>query len=477
MADTISWSATKDDELEDGPLLGADTSGDAPTAQGKRTYSSVGQVLRQLLPSLVGNFSIGYNYSIIEWALNWNSARISAELRGMVLSGALFGCMAGMLVFGYAGDRLGRHRAMFLTLCMIVLGAVGCGSAFGDAPMRQLVLWRFVLGTGLGGMYPLSAVSAAESEQQQQGSAQGGWLQGKEMRVGTVFCCGAFGSVAAPLLVSLVSVLGLEPGAAWRVVLILGGLPTLCILPGAAAKAFPAPDEEKTASRQPAKDDDELSHWEVLRRLIGTAGSWFLFDVVVFGVMTAMPDISRQILGHGSTASMALSTAAISSVTVPASILSLVLCRDSAFGRKRLQQIGFLVNSMGLFLLAFVYHNRDHHEGGDALLTMAYVCMIFMINFGTPMTTFMLPAETFPPSIRSTCNGVSAAVGKMGAIVGAAAFAPFDRDEGLTLTLGLCTVFSIMGALLTTLFTVGGRKNAVGGVAADGGSPTHGALS
>ena len=42
----------------------------------------------------------------------------------------------------------------------------------------------------------------------------------------------------------------------------------------------------------------------------------------------------------------------------------------------------------------------------------------FFIQFGPNMTTFVLPSEVFPVSMRTTGHGIAAGVGKLGAFVG-----------------------------------------------------------
>ncbi|KAM0066956.1 Low affinity inorganic phosphate transporter 3 [Helianthus debilis subsp. tardiflorus] len=51
-----------------------------------------------------------------------------------------------------------------------------------------------------------------------------------------------------------------------------------------------------------------------------------------------------------------------------------------------------------------------------------YSLTFFFANFGPNATTFVVPAEIFPARLRSTCHGISAASGKLGAILGAFGF-------------------------------------------------------
>lgn len=53
-----------------------------------------------------------------------------------------------------------------------------------------------------------------------------------------------------------------------------------------------------------------------------------------------------------------------------------------------------------------------------ALSFIALLCLVgFFQNFGPNTTTFVIPGELFPTRYRSTCHGVSAASGKLGAII------------------------------------------------------------
>ena len=51
-----------------------------------------------------------------------------------------------------------------------------------------------------------------------------------------------------------------------------------------------------------------------------------------------------------------------------------------------------------------------------------YGFTFFFANFGPNATTFIVPAEIFPARLRSTCHGISAAAGKIGAIAGTLGF-------------------------------------------------------
>lgn len=102
------------------------------------------------------------------------------------------------------------------------------------------------------------------------------------------------------------------------------------------------------------------------------------------------------------------------SMSVPAMILSILLLKYMS--TKTLQIAGFLLIAVMFTLLASAFVPlRDGH--GDILFTL-YCLLLFSLSFGPNLTTFILPAQTYPKEIRATFNGISAACGKVGAFTG-----------------------------------------------------------
>jgi Na+/melibiose symporter-like transporter len=71
----------------------------------------------------------------------------------------------------------------------------------------------------------------------------------------------------------------------------------------------------------------------------------------------------------------------------------------------------------------------------------------------SPPQTFMLPSMTFSRPIRSTLNGICAASGKIGALLGAVLFLPLATWVGDAQVIKLCACVSLVGAIFTLFFT------------------------
>lgn len=69
------------------------------------------------------------------------------------------------VVFGLLGDKFGRKGAYGWTLAiMIAMTVLSASASWGSPPVfiGLFVMWRFLLGFGIGGDYPLSAVITSE---------------------------------------------------------------------------------------------------------------------------------------------------------------------------------------------------------------------------------------------------------------------------------------------------------------------------
>jgi hypothetical protein len=82
-----------------------------------------------------------------------------------------------------------------------------------------------------------------------------------------------------------------------------------------------------------------------------------------------------------------------------------------------------------------------------AILGLSY----FFIQFGPNMTTFVLPSEVFPVSMRTTGHGVAAGIGKLGAFVGVFLVPVLQDHIGLRGLLAVAGVSAVMGFAVTGL--------------------------
>jgi PHS family inorganic phosphate transporter-like MFS transporter len=94
-------------------------------------------------------------------------------------------------------------------------------------------------------------------------------------------------------------------------------------------------------------------------------------------------------------------------------------------GRKPIQMGGFLMLTILFSIIGFGFHKIS--TGG--LFALYCLCNFFQ-NFGPNTTTFIVPGEVFPTRYRSTAHGMSAASGKVGAIIAQALIGPLRNRGG-----------------------------------------------
>jgi PHS family inorganic phosphate transporter-like MFS transporter len=119
-------------------------------------------------------------------------------------------------------------------------------------------------------------------------------------------------------------------------------------------------------------------------------------------------------------------------------------------GRKPIQLVGFAVLTILFVAIGFGYDNLKHIQNG---LLALYVVAQFFFNFGPNATTFIVPGECFPTRYRSTSHGISAAAGKIGAIIAQCVFGPLvhrgaktpDESPWLNHVMQIFSLFMLCG--------------------------------
>ena len=169
--------------------------------------------------------------------------------------------------------------------------------------------------------------------------------------------------------------------------------------------------------------------WKHGKVLLGTAGSWFFLDVAFYGLGLNNAIILSAIgySGGKTMYNIFYNTAVGNLIIVCAGAIPgywVTVATVDTIGRKPIQIMGFAILTILFCIIGFAYHKLS--EGG---LLALYVIAQFFFNFGPNATTFIVPGECFPTRYRSTSHGISAASGKVGAIIAQCVFGPL-RTRG-----------------------------------------------
>lgn len=84
-----------------------------------------------------------------------------------------------------------------------------------------------------------------------------------------------------------------------------------------------------------------------------------------------------------------------------------------------------------------------------ALFLPLFGASYFFAEFGPNTTTFVYPAEIFPVRVRTTCYGIAAAAGKLGAFAGTYALTALLPQIGLGRTSAIVAACAVLGAIVT----------------------------
>ncbi|KAL2921349.1 putative inorganic phosphate transporter 1-4 [Bienertia sinuspersici] len=424
---------------------------------------------------------------------------VSAAVNGVAFCGTL----SGQLFFGWLGDKLGRKKVYGMTLMMMVICSLASGLSFGKEPrtvMASLCFFRFWLGFGIGGDYPLSATIMSEYSNKKTRGAF----------IAAVFAMQGFGNLTGGIFALIVSaafkaafpapsyatnaVDSLVPQAdyVWRIILMFGAIPALVTyywrmkMPETARYTALVANNAKQAATDMSKvlqveiEEDQqnaaalvekrqtqfgLFSKQFLKRhglhLLGTTTCWFLLDIAFYSNNLFQKDIFSAVGWLPKAETMS----ALQEVYMVARAQTLVsLCGTvpgywftvafiDVVGRFFIQLMGFFFMTAFMFGLAIPYHHWTT-PGNHIGFVVMYAFTFFFANFGPNATTFVVPAEIFPARLRSTCHGISSAAGKAGAIVGAFGFLylaqPTDKskaDAGYPAGIGVRNSLIILGGI------------------------------
>ncbi len=435
--------------------------------------------LKAMLTSGMGFFTDAYDLFIIGVVLAiltpiWNLSKFEISLIG---STSLIAAAVGAIIFGRLADYVGRRSIYGFTLIVLAAGAIASALS---PNVIWLLIFRFILGLGIGGDYPLSATLMSEYANRRD--------RGKLITM--VFSMQGAGLILGPLVAIVLLASGMNHDLIWRIMLALGAVPALAtfylrrqiaetprfalamqgdvegatrtvemvtkqqnVLHANTTPVANSPQRKGTASAKSSARPEKswlylLLTSPYLKWILGTAGAWFLLDIAYYGTTISSPLVLKSLNPHATLLTNMVYTLLIFVVAALPGYIVAAFTIDR-LGRKFIQWFGFAMMTLAYGLL-FV---APALTTITAAFLLVYGMSYFFTEFGPNVTTFVYPAEIFPVMVRTTAHGIAAAVGKIGAFIGAFAFPFLLTNYNLPGAMAVAAVISLAGLLLT-VFTL-----------------------
>jgi MFS family permease len=332
-------------------------------------------------------FSLIVGYLLREFSMDTRTA-------GFLNSLTLIASAIGGFLFGFLADRIGRVRALMLSILVYSLSSAAC--AFTHT-IPQLAFFRFILGLGMGGEWTTAAALIAETWR--------GEHRGKAL--GLMQSAYAIGEAIAALVVAIVL-----PHYGWRAVFLVGVLPALAVF-WIQAKV-PEPELWKQRARQGSRPKlASLLRGETLRNGIvaTTMNAFAMFGY--WGLFIWIPGYLSLPIERGGRGLSLTKTTTFFLVLCGGKWLGYALFGffADAYGRKR-PYFAYLVIAAILVPIYGLVHTPFW------LLVLGPLVGFFGIGFFSGFAA--IASEIFPGEIRATAMGLSYNVGR-----GLSAVAPF----------------------------------------------------
>ncbi|KAF8883999.1 major facilitator superfamily domain-containing protein [Infundibulicybe gibba] len=405
-----------------------------------------------VLVSGVALFSDGYNIQIIGYmnvvlADLYPHAQTTA-MKTRLSNSALVGEVVGMLLFGFYIDRWGRKLGMFATTILLVFGIILATAAHGKDPTGMLwmmVIARGIAGVGAGGEYSVCATQATEAADENDFVRKHrGALVASATNASIV---SGFVSSSIVSLIVIAAYGGRATNGVWRICFGIGIILPLFVF-YFRLKIVNSTQFHKHAIRRKTK----FPIWLALRRywkpLLGCAGTWFLYDFIVYPFNLLAPTI---VAGFGPSQTLLQSTgwsALVNCFALPGAIFGF-RSADRLPRAPPHVRTGFSLVAVFGFII------------GGAMVPLRATFPAFVVLFGLFQTflalgpgncTFLVATESFPTPLRGHFLGFSAAMGKVGAAIGTQVF-PAIVASYPTVIKGQQVIF-LIGAGIAVLSTV-----------------------
>ncbi|GAA5895808.1 hypothetical protein JCM6882_001386 [Rhodosporidiobolus microsporus] len=360
------------------------------------------------------------------------------------------GTILGQICIGIVCDLLGRKYGIVLSTVFIVVGIILATASHGAHGSLLGWSWfmtvaRGMTGVGVGGEYPSSSASSVEAANEKMPKKRG-----PVFIMVTNFVLSFGGPLACILyLIVFEAAGGLNANYAtvWRTVFGITAIPPLAVFIFRLRMLNSQLYRKGAIQKSPPYLLTIRYYW---KSIIGTAGAWFLYDFVTFPNGVFSGTIISQIVkaeGHALFRKTAEYQLLLGALALPGCIIGALIVNK--LGRRNLMMLGFGGYLVIGLIVGCAY---DKLINIVPLFVVFYGLMQSFGNLGPGNTMGLTSAESYATAVRGTLYGFSAAIGKVGAVVGTQSFTPIKTNLGPRWTFIVAAICGVVGMLVAFFF-------------------------
>lgn len=365
------------------------------------------------------------------------------DMKTNVSNASLVGTIFGQVIIGVLSDRLNRKQSIVIATVFLVFGTILCAASYGksvNGMFWMLIIFRGVTGFGIGAEYPSCSVSANEAANETVKRRGGVFVLVTNLPL-------SFGGPFALIIFLIVYQITGTSNGLWRTMFAIGAFWPLSVFyfryKMATSQLF-----KKSAIRK------NVPYWLALKfywkRLLGTCGCWFLYDFVIFPNGIFSGTIIASVLDGPEKSDLervAEWNLLLGVIAIPGVLVGAYLC--DRIGRRNTLAIGFAGYIVFGLIIGLSFNKIKNIT---ALFIVFYGLMMSTGNLGPGDMMGLVSSESFATPIRGTCYGLSAAIGKVGAVVGTKVFTPIQDHLGENWTFIIAAICGLVGVAFTLVF-------------------------
>lgn len=317
----------------------------------------------------------------IEWSLSPGEKALLGSVNGI-------GMALGAFFAGYLADRLGRRRIFLWTLLLFTLGTALSALSWS---LSAMLIFRLVIGLGLGGELPIAATYISETVRPEE--------RGRAVVMAESFW--AVGWLLAALIAYGVMPVFGEQG--WRMALLLGGLPALFAL--YARRRIP---ESEAFLKQSAKNE-KISTVQLWRKPFARHTAvlwvlWFTINFAYYGMFLWLPSL---MLARGFSLIQSFGYVLLMTLAQLPGYLTAAWLIER-IGRRRV---------LIFFLLGTAASAYAFGQATNLTMLLSAGLLLNFFNLGAWGALYAYTPELYPARLAGRGAGSAAFIGRIGAIL------------------------------------------------------------